>query len=356
MIEVLSNKEKISTLRFEWNKLANEHKTPLLSFEWFFSCMEAFYSEKNIRVVILRSDNCVKAIAPLVIVKRKSIKWLELIGVSLLYEPCGLLYDNNDSLNKLLVGVIDLKLPVLLQRIDTFSPIIEEFRTVATLKGLFTEKETANSSYISVNSSWKSYFSSLSSQRKYDLRRKRRRAEKHGKVHVKIFAPNLAELIRHLDNAFLVEAAGWKGRKGSAMIKNRKLEKFFRLFLESACKKNILCLCFYYIAEKPVGMLIGLNDADCFWVLKLGYDEHWANCSPGIQITNETIRYAFESNLKSYEFLGSQEQWQSVWPIKTHSFSALVFFPYSARGIQAFILESFRVFHKKFQELLAMNP
>jgi CelD/BcsL family acetyltransferase involved in cellulose biosynthesis len=351
MIKVLSKKEKISTLCSDWNHLARKHGTPLLSFEWFFSCMETFYSEKDIRIIIFKSESRTRAIAPLVSVKRKSTQWLELMGVTFLYEPCGLLYDSNESLRKLLAGITSLKLPVILQRVPSNSSIIRELRDTALFKGFFVEKETAHSGYIPVTTSWENYFSSLSAQRRYDLRRKRRRAEKHGKVHIRIFSPEVKELDKYLTRAFAVEAAGWKGRRGSALTKNKKLEKFFRFFLESACRNGTLRLCFYTIAERPVGMLIGLNDADCFWVLKLGYDEQWAHCSPGIQITNETIRYAFKSNLTSYEFLGSHEQWQTAWHPDTHPLSTVLFFPSSPAGAKALITEGGRVFLNKGKAL-----
>ena len=60
-------------------------------------------------------------------------------------------------------------------------------------------------------------------------------------------------------------------------------------------------------------MLIGLEYHNRFWVLKMGYDQKYSRCSPGILLINETIRYAFEHGLNSYEFLGSNEPWLRMW-------------------------------------------
>lgn len=348
MIEVLNKKKELKDISLEWNRLAAKLESPLLSFEWFFSFIEAFsLAEKNIKVIVVRSGSRISAIAPLVVVERNSIKWLELIGVSVLYEPCGLLYEDNLSLKQLVAKMVGLKLPFILQRISTDSHIVSEICQVRLRKGIVIQKDTAGSNYVPIHTTWDEYFSTVSSQRRYNLRRKNKRAEKIGNTSVQVFSPAPEELDQYLDTAFSIEGAGWKGKAGSALKKNERLAFFFRQFLKAACAKNILRLCFYTIAEEHVGMLIGLEASGRFWVLKLGYDEKWAQYSPGMHVSNETIRYAFQENFKSYEFLGSAEEWQNAWPIDSHDFSTLIVFPYSISGFMALCTELSRISIKK---------
>ena len=80
-------------------------------------------------------------------------------------------------------------------------------------------------------------------------------------------------------------------------------------------------------------MQIGLEHANRFWVLKIGYDEKWAKCSPGIQLTMETIRYAFDRGLEAYEFLGSDEPWLHAWARQSHSYTSIGFYPLGFCGL-----------------------
>ena len=333
IIEIIQNKNALNSIASQWNERAKPFKSPLLSYEWFLSCTEAFYREEDIRVVVVRSGDNISAIAPLVIVKRNGIKWLELIGVSFLYEPCGLLYDSEDSLRALLKAILELRYPILLQRVPFNSPVARELSALTKFKGIFVNRATSSSAYISINSDWEAYYTSISSQRRYDYRRKQKRVKKKGEISMEIFYPDPKKLDQHLERSFRIEAAGWKGRKGSALLTNKKLQKFFRIYTELACRDGVLRIFFFNIGRESAGMLIGLEYANRFWVLKLGYDEKWARCSPGIQLTMETIRYAFENRLEAYEFLGSEEPWQNIWPHYCHTYSSLIVYPYSLYGL-----------------------
>ena len=65
------------------------------------------------------------------------------------------------------------------------------------------------------------------------------------------------------------------------------------------------------------------------------YDERFARCSPGIQLTHATIRYAFDRGLRSYEFLGSDEPWLQVWRPATRDHTSAILYPVNARGLLA---------------------
>ena len=78
---------------------------------------------------------------------------------------------------------------------------------------------------------------------------------------------------------------------------------------------------------------IGIEFDRRLWVLKIGYDEAYARCSPGIQLSHEMIRHAVERGLDSYEFLGAEEPWQSAWPGNRREYVTLILLPWSTRGV-----------------------
>jgi Zn-dependent peptidase ImmA (M78 family) len=67
-------------------------------------------------------------------------------------------------------------------------------------------------------------------------------------------------------------------------------------------------------------------------VLKIGYDERWAQHSPGIQLMWDVSREAFERRLKTFEMLGSAEPWLTIWAREQRTYRTLAFYPHNIRG------------------------
>jgi hypothetical protein len=107
------------------------------------------------------------------------------------------------------------------------------------------------------------------------------------------------------------------------------------------------------VNEVPIATILGIEEAGRFWVLKIGYDEQWARCSPGIQLTMETIKYAFDRGLDGYEFLGSEESWQAMWPHDHRPFISVSVYPISPGGLWAIVTDLRRSVWRRFQHVLS---
>jgi CelD/BcsL family acetyltransferase involved in cellulose biosynthesis len=191
----------------------------------------------------------------------------------------------------------------------------------------------AESVYIPTTTSWDKFWNSLHSRRRNDFRRARKKAELEGNVTVKVFCPGQEDLRMHLEQAFTIEAAGWKGRQGSAISTREELRLFFETYASLACKSGKLRLCFLCISDEPVAMQIGVVHANRFWVLKIGYDERWNRCSPGLQLAYETMRHMFDCGMDSYEWLGTNEDWLHAWPLEKHECVSVALYPLRPLGL-----------------------
>ena len=96
-------------------------------------------------------------------------------------------------------------------------------------------------------------------------------------------------------------------------------------------------------------MHIAIVAYNSFWVLKLGYDETFSKCSPGILLAMDTIEYSFKQQLTHYEFLGSNEKWQHGWPVLQHQYCALLIFPYSCQGIAGLVNTTLNILKSKLK-------
>jgi CelD/BcsL family acetyltransferase involved in cellulose biosynthesis len=336
IVEVRTRIVDLRCIAADWDELAKQSGSPLLGGDWFLACAEVLCAESDLRIVVVQRDGTLCAVAPLVVVRRDGVEWLEVLGVSTLYEPSGLLYDNAESLHQLLVKVVSLRMPIALERMPAESVLEATFRKVARYRGVVFSRTTAPAAYVCTTGTWEAYLQSLSSQRRYDYQRKRKRTERFGRVGIRIERPQVwARVPVMLEEVFRVEGAGWKGRSGSALRANEQVRKFMVRYSEMACERGTLVLCFLDVEGQPIATILGIEYAKRFWVLKIGYDEEWARCSPGIQLTMETIRYAFAQGLEAYEFLGSEEPWQAMWPRGRHKLMSLVLYPMSVQGLSA---------------------
>jgi CelD/BcsL family acetyltransferase involved in cellulose biosynthesis len=352
--DVLTRVEDIRAAASGWDVLAARAGKPLLGSDWFLACAETLYSESDLRIVVVRSDSVLCAVAPLVMVKRDGLEWLELLGASVLYEPTGFLYDSIQSLHCLVSRVISLRVPLVLARIPIESPIKSAFKKLARYNGIVLGRKTVSAAYVLSNGRWEEYFRSISGQRRYDYQRKRKRLEQEGRVAVRIERPDSRAVLPHmLQEIFRIEGAGWKGRSGSALLFNERVRKFITRYSDLACDRGVLRVCFLEVKGVPIATILGVEQEQRFWVLKIGYDEQWARCSPGIQITMETIRYAFDNGLESYEFLGSEEPWQAMWPRFRHNLATLVLYPISLSGFRAFCGDCLRIFLSRITQVSA---
>lgn len=335
-VDVLERIEELRCIAADWDTLAKQSGVLLLSADWFLACAETLCAESDLRVVVVRRAGALCAVAPLVVVRGEGGERLEVLGVSVLYEPSGFLYDTAESLHHLVSKIVSLRMPAVLDRIHAESPLAGMFRELIGYRGVIFSRRTAPAVYVATIGSWEEYFQSISGQRRYDYQRKRKRTERFGRVGVRIERPRGGDgLPLMLEKVFRVEGAGWKGRSGSGLLANERVRKFIARYSEMARDRGTLAVCFLEIEEQPIATILGIVWEKRFWVLKIGYDEQWARCSPGIQLTMETIRYAFDQGLEAYEFLGSEESWQAIWPRHRHELMSIAIYPVSCRGLSA---------------------
>ena len=331
-----------------WDRLAARFANPLLSHDWFLSCAEAFSNARDLHIVRVHDNGRLVAAAPLVVAKFGFVDRLEMLGASVLHEPTGFLYDSDDSLRALCHGVVALSRPLWLRRVPGDEPIRAALATATTGRGLLMQSSGGECPFLLSPASWDEYLKSRSSQRRYDLRRARRRLQEQGAMKFLCLAPGPDEVDTLLESAFAIESSGWKGRAGSAILHRPELREFFSRYARRACDAGQLRLCFLMLDGRPLAVEIAVEASESFWVLKVGYEERWANCSPGLQLMAECIRLTMERGIRTHEFLGSAEAWIQPWASGTRSYHSFRYYPWHWRGLMAWVLDQADRFGSKF--------
>lgn len=232
----------------------------------------------------------------------------------------------------LLEAIIGYGLPITLNRIAKGGAETALLSERLQKRALLINGREGRRPWVPLAPDWKALEGRMSAGRRSDMRRMRRRAERLGKVEFDVVIPDQATVGDYLRQLYQVEAASWKGRHGSAILMRPRMERFYTSYGYAAARLGILRLFFLRINGQVIAGRLAVEHADRLWDLKIGYDEKWRECSPGILLTHETLRYACERGLVAHEFLGDEAPWELTWPCKFHEYASPRFYPMNIRG------------------------
>jgi CelD/BcsL family acetyltransferase involved in cellulose biosynthesis len=304
------------------------------SHSWARACVETFVQPGDLQVVVTGDPAQPTAIAPLVRRQRGRPR-LELLGVDEIHEPMDFLYADPAALDQLAECLVHLGFPIFLKRIPAHSPVVAAMRRAYRGHGLVVCRPVAGCPYIPLTGAWTRPEQRLTARRRADLQRARRLAEQMGRTSLEMRTPTPLELAPLLEEAFEVEAAGWRGRGKTAISCDPVRGPFYRRYASLACEEGILRIAFLRIGGRAAAMQLGVECGERFWLLKMGYDETFARCSPGTLLLAETVAWAAQRGLLSYEFLGSTEPWTRPWTAHVHECLLLAAYPAGWQGMTA---------------------
>jgi CelD/BcsL family acetyltransferase involved in cellulose biosynthesis len=345
---IIRTAEELSALQAEWNSsLPNDTwNNPILCHLWAQTYVDVYGPGAGLAIAVIRKRGAT-AIAPLLRPRTRRHR-LEFLSQREICEPMDFVYSDVSSLESLADIVSRLKYPLLLDRIPADSPALAALRRSLRRRAVVNIRPSWGCPWIKLDASWESPEQHVTARRRSDLRRARRRAEALGTVCAEIHAPTPAQLPPLLQEAFVVESASWKGTEGSALLKDSLQGEFYRRYTYAAAARGILRVCLLRIAGQPAAMQLALQADGRFWLLKIGYSDEFARCSPGILLMLETLRYASRQHLRAYEFLGNTEAWIRAWTTEARPCVSLRAYPFGVRGAIGLAIDVLAVARRRF--------
>ena len=135
------------------------------------------------------------------------------------------------------------------------------------------------------------YFAGLGKMRR-NLRIGRQKLEKHGTISVEL-RKGPAAGADFLAEFLALEASGWKGRTGTAILKNPNLVTFYTRLVERFAAKGRLEWHVIRVEGRLVAAQMAFRCGASLMLPKYAYDEEFAECMPGHLLIEEVIREAF---------------------------------------------------------------
>lgn len=120
----------------------------------------------------------------------------------------------------------------------------------------------------------------LGAKHRKELPRRRRRLNEFG-VMTHDIAMSEPDILPALDCFFALEAAGWKGRAGTAATQRDELCRFFNAAIAGLAREGKARIDLMRLDGKPIAATVALKSGDMMFGWKTAYDESYAKYSPG---------------------------------------------------------------------------
>jgi CelD/BcsL family acetyltransferase involved in cellulose biosynthesis len=130
----------------------------------------------------------------------------------------------------------------------------------------------------------------LGTKKLKELRRQRHRLAEHGAVRLET-ARTREHVAAALEIFLRLEASGWKGRRGTALVQNAGDAGFIRSGAPALAACGQCEIVTLYAGATPIAAAIVLRHQDRAFYFKLGIDERFAKFSPGVQLTLDLTRH-----------------------------------------------------------------
>lgn len=144
------------------------------------------------------------------------------------------------------------------------------------------------------------------------VRRRRRHLEREGDLALRVVSGG-PTLERDLGAFFALEAAGWKGRKGTAIADDPKLRALYRSFAVRASSHDWLRLFMLELNGRLIAAELGCAFEGCGYVLKSAFDEDLDRFRPGFVLMADVLGVCIEEGLARYDFLGGPDEYKLRW-------------------------------------------
>jgi CelD/BcsL family acetyltransferase involved in cellulose biosynthesis len=135
--------------------------------------------------------------------------------------------------------------------------------------------------------------SALSRHLRQEVRRRERRLAEVGKLTRSVLRPG-EDAEPWIDEFLKLEAAGWKGREGSALACSEPNRRFALAILRGAAARGRLHMVGIDLDGRPLARCVSLLAGEGAFAFKTAYDEAFSRYSPGILAEVDRIRALHE--------------------------------------------------------------
>jgi len=123
----------------------------------------------------------------------------------------------------------------------------------------------------------------ISGKRRKKLRWQRKRLADNAAV-ITTSTGEVAAVAKGVEDFIALEAAGWKGRAGTAVRDQTDIRQFLTAAVGALADEGKVRLARLFVDTRPIAATVTLTSGTTAWCWKIAYDETFAHASPGVQL------------------------------------------------------------------------
>ena len=341
-VETVADYQQFVSLESEWNETAERARIahPFLRHEWIRTWWDSFGEGRDLRVIVVRSDGRIAAIAPLVVETARmyglSIRRMRLMHNDHTPRADFIVAEPGERCYRALWwALMDcshtwdvLQLGQLPGESTTTAWISELAAASGCTTGVWRSSE---SPFLELTGTWDQYTGRLTGKFRQNVRNRIARLRRTAEPQLEVIHGGTG-LERAIADAVRLEESGWKRRAGTLIESDPAVHGFYRRFAERAAERGWLRLLFLTLAGRRIAASYSLRYGDRLFLCKTGYDPEFDTCSPFKVLTYFILRDAFAEGLVEVDFLGDLEVWKQEWTRRARSHQWLFVFSSAARA------------------------
>lgn len=308
-VEVLCSPEELAAVAESWDVLAAASPTPFATSDWLVAWWR--YATRPAQCVLLRSPGgniCAGAL-----VQRVPLRGVR--GAADVHSgDWGVVAAEAHARDAMWRQLAELACPVgrlLLPALD--EPAVTAVQLALEPSGFqFVELERLDSPALDLPATYDDLLAGASRNLRSQLGRSQRAMERLGTLTMRT-AGQQRPLADDLERFLLLEASGWKGKQGTAILSSSRTARLYRDFATAAFANGRLRLLLLEVGGALVAADLSYRIGPRTALVKTTYDERHASLRPGLVLRGEALRAAVEEGSTEYDFLGGPDSYKLRW-------------------------------------------
>jgi CelD/BcsL family acetyltransferase involved in cellulose biosynthesis len=326
----------IEELAEDWRELCSESSTDLPFYrpEWFAAHIRAFEPHAKVALFTLRRGNRLDAVIPLIrdTATFYGLRYRRLRSVTNVHSCRFELVtrantNQRENLALMWDAIQDLDWDVFVaEYVPDKGCLVGLTRSLGNSSVRAVQEQLWSSPYLSLepsdaqHSSWLARVASANLGR--EVRRITKKLENQGSKLLRIDAFDQ----KAMDAFFEIEASGWKGSRGTAIIQQSATKQFYTEIASQAARFGYLSLYFMEHQSKKIATHLGLYYNHVYYLPKCGYDESQKSLSPGHVLVNLVLRDRVTAGMREFDFCPPLSEWKQRWTSEAHGLSSVYVF------------------------------
>jgi CelD/BcsL family acetyltransferase involved in cellulose biosynthesis len=305
-VEWIVDEDRLAAIEEGWDALAASEPTPFGRYAWFHAWWRAFSGAARLSVCALWEGDRLAAVLPL------SGNGGRLSAMANDHTPVFRpLAADPEAFEVLVDAVMQADVgEVELAALPAHERLVDDLLDGARRAGRLAVIEPQHvSPLVELSGTYADLRAATKPRWGAPLERFRRKMQRdHDAVFSLVESPtNLdAELERGLE----VEASGWKGRAGTAILSSAETANFYRSIARAYDAERVLKLSSISLDGRLVAFDLSLLHGNRLWLLKTGFDESYRRLAPGLVLRLSILERCFDLGLDGHELLGDDSEWK----------------------------------------------